>query len=375
MMPALLAPAALIALVALAIPLVIHLARRSAQRPTDFAALRWLRRKAKPRHRIRFDERLLLAVRLVLLSLVALFLAAPALRDGARGGRWIAVVPGATVPVVEGAEVRWLAPGFPPVTGPAPDGALPVASLLRQLDADLPPATRLTVLVPAILNGVDAERPRLSRAVDWRVAGDAMPAPPPSPPAPPPVLAIPPSSDGAAGLRYLSAAAIAWTPPGQPPAIARVVALPPPLAILVRLEAGPLPADVAGWVGRGGTALVSAATPLAGATPVWRDAAGAVLAEAAMAGRGRVIRFTRALTPAAMPELLDADFPARLRGLIDPPAPPPTRVRAADHRPLTGTAAYARPARDLRSWLALAIAALWLGERWLATRRRRGVTP
>ena len=36
-------PAAFAALAALFIPLLIHLARRSEQRPTDFAALRWLR--------------------------------------------------------------------------------------------------------------------------------------------------------------------------------------------------------------------------------------------------------------------------------------------------------------------------------------------
>src|SRR5690606_38671272 len=42
MNPLLLLPAGLTALTALALPLLIHLARRQQQRPTVFAALRWL---------------------------------------------------------------------------------------------------------------------------------------------------------------------------------------------------------------------------------------------------------------------------------------------------------------------------------------------
>ncbi len=53
----LLFPAALAALVALIVPLVIHIARRSEQQPTDFAALRWLNPRPKRRRRLRIDER------------------------------------------------------------------------------------------------------------------------------------------------------------------------------------------------------------------------------------------------------------------------------------------------------------------------------
>ena len=85
MNPALLLPAALAALAALIVPLLIHLARRSEQRPADFAALRWLRQKPKPRHRIRFDEWPLLWLRLLLLALLALWLARPVLFIARRG--------------------------------------------------------------------------------------------------------------------------------------------------------------------------------------------------------------------------------------------------------------------------------------------------
>ena len=68
MNPVLLLPAGLAALAALALPLLVHLSRRQQQRPTVFAALRWLQARPRPRRRIRFDELLLLAVRLLLLA-------------------------------------------------------------------------------------------------------------------------------------------------------------------------------------------------------------------------------------------------------------------------------------------------------------------
>ena len=51
MTPTLLLPLGLAALGTILVPLLLHLARRTEQRPTDFAALRWLRQKPRPRHR------------------------------------------------------------------------------------------------------------------------------------------------------------------------------------------------------------------------------------------------------------------------------------------------------------------------------------
>ncbi|MBP6216624.1 MAG: BatA domain-containing protein, partial [Luteimonas sp.] len=90
----LLLPVALAALAALALPLLLHLARRQQQVPTVFAALRWLRAKPKPRRRIRFDEWLLLSIRLLLLALLAFWLARPALLGVADTTPWIVVAPG-----------------------------------------------------------------------------------------------------------------------------------------------------------------------------------------------------------------------------------------------------------------------------------------
>jgi len=108
---------------------------------------------------------------------------------------------------------------------------------------------------------------------------------------------------------------------------------------------------------------------------VWRDVLGHPLVEGGISGQGQMMRFTRRLAPAEMPELLEAGFPAQLRTLFVPPSVAPTRVMAADYSPLTGGRHFAPSPRDLGGWLAVLIGLVLLGERWLATRRRRGVRP
>ena len=145
MSPALLAPSALGALAVLAIPVVIHIARRTQTRTVAFAALRWLNPRPKRRRRLRIDERMLLAARLALLAAIVLSLAQPVLRGLADSRPVFAVAPGVDAdrlptPQQENARRIWLAPGFPSLDQALPAGSKgqDVASLIRQLDADLP---------------------------------------------------------------------------------------------------------------------------------------------------------------------------------------------------------------------------------------------
>ena len=387
MSPALLLPAALAALAALIVPLLIHLARRSEQRPTEFAALRWLRQKPKPRHRIRFDEWPLLWLRRLLLALLALWLAQPVLFDSADETPWVAVLPGADVAQVRAsvgdaeARVRWLAPGFPKLEEKPPTGVLPFASLLRQLDAELPPGVALTVLVPEQLQGADAMRPQLSRTVQWKVVPGVMPAQKPAS-VTPPGLTVRHVPERADAVRYLRAAALAWRPASDTANYFSSARVDQPLSAdtrtLVWLAPDPLPAAVTDWIEQGGTALLDTDTAFklpAASTVYWRDAIGAPLVEGAAFGVGRVLRFTRPFNTAAMPQLLEPDFPRQLREVLQVPAPAPSRVMARDYAPVIGSAVYAQPPRDLQPWLALLIALMLLAERWLATRRSRGVAP
>ena len=165
--------------------------------------------------------------------------------------------------------------------------------------------------------------------------------------------------------RYIAAAASALGvrdigPPAQ--------AVRPGTRALAWIAPGPIPPAVQAILDRDGTVLVGSTTPVEGAV----QPAGPV--ERIATPRGRLLRFTRPLVPAATPELLDPDFPRRLAAIFAADATPPARVAARDYAPVTGARAYPQPATDLRPWLAVAIAALFLVERLLAT-RRRGVSP
>ena len=381
-MPVLLVPAALYALAALALPLLIHLARRTELRRTDFAALRWLRARPRPRQRPRFEEWPLLILRLLLLAMLVLWLARPVTPappdDAPRVYVVPGIAPGAAAPLLaKGVQGHWLAPGFPPLDTPAPDGPVPVASLVRELDAETPPGARLHILVPAIIEGADAERPRVSRPIDWRIVPGTMAAPPPSR-SKPVRLAI--RTDGRRGdSRYLGAVATAWRDEGERPDIAPLDApLPDRDTVVAWLGSGALPAGLIAWVEAGGQAVIPVDVPVPTGPVVVaaRDAEGRPFLEATALGRGRLFRFTRRLSPPALPALLEPDFPERLRAAIRP-TPAPVRAFAADIAPQEGAAPIHRPAplREWRDALLWAICALFLLERWLATAARRWVAP
>jgi hypothetical protein len=387
MSAALLAPLGLAALAALLPPLLIHLARRDIQRPIDFAALRWLAPRPKPHRRPRLDELVLLGARLVLLTLLALFLARPVIWGESRARTWLVVAPGvdagaARAQAPKAARKLWLTPGFPDLAGPTPVKAAPISSLLRELDAALPRGARLTVAVPAVLDGVDAERPRLSRAVDWRVLPGAAPAPAPHfAPAVAPPIVIRSAPGFEAGARYLRAAATAWSPSpsATAPAIGPLIeALPDDAPAIAWLAPGPLPSAIRDRLARGAVLLLAAEASINGlgpATPLWRDAQGRLLVEGGSLGRGRWRRFARPLASETTPELLQPEFPTQLAGLLADPPPEPARVEARDYHPLVGARAGSPPAQDLRPLLALIVAALFAVERWIATRRQRAQTP
>jgi hypothetical protein len=382
MTPALLLPAALAALAALLIPLVIHIARRTESRTVAFAALRWLNPSPAPRRRLRINELWLLAVRLLLLAAIALWLARPVLWNAEKDVRVIAIAPGlnpAAIEATAGEDDRllWLAPSFPAISDAPPATPANLISLIRQLDSELPPKTEVEIVVPAVLDGVDAERPRLTRRVRWRVVEG--PAPPSAPPLQPPSLTVRFSPTAADSVRFFRAAATAWAAPGTSPAFdAAPVERPIDAEArhLVWLAEGPLPDTVIRWIEAGGTAMLmqGARLPVEDSEVAWSDPLGEPLAFASRFGAGRVLRLTRPLEVAAIPQLLDPRFPDDLMDMLEP-VPPPARIAAAQHAPLIGARPYPRPPLELRDWLALLIALIFGLERWMATRRTRAAAP
>jgi len=243
--------------------------------------------------------------------------------------------------------------------------------------------------VPAQLDGVDGQRPVLSRRVDWRVVAGTPPAAQAAKATatntvPAPVLTVRYSADREAALRYLRAADAAWREPSNKASAPVQDVAPAGQAVseksktLVWLAPGPVPQAVSDWIRTGGIALIDAQATLADAPPMaalWRDDTGATLVEGAGYGKGRLMRLTRALTPQTLPALLEADFPQHLRRLFDVPRPAPARVFARDHAPATGGPVFPQSPRDLQPWLIALIALLFLLERAMASGSRHRVAP
>ena len=393
----LLAPIGLAALAALLWPLLLHLQRQSEARPTPFAALRWIGARLRPRRRIRLEEIFLLLLRLLLVASVALLFARPVMTGAGADKPWVGVATTLDAEALRAAQAPapgkggddndgksladarwfWLAPGFPSIDEPRPGPRQALSSLLREMDAQLPPRTALTVFVPDIVDGLDGERPRLSRKVDWQIvpsrpeAGTAAVKTNPAKPAP---LAIRSSPDRDEASRYLQAAARALGRPVDASDTGRELSK--GARHLAWLSPGPVPASIAQWTRSGGVLVLDAAARMEGASagvPAWRDGEGRVLARESIFGRGRVIRLQSALSAQATPLLLDAGFPDQLESWLDGAAQAPARATAVAAMPRTGGQGYKPVPEPLDAWLALLAVALLLVERWVATRATRGL--
>lgn len=375
-------PSAFLALLALALPVLIHLSRRSQQQRTDFAALRWLQARFRPRRQPIVQEWLLLLLRLLLLALLVLFLAIPVRQHTSAPAHWLVAVPGviwppdAELPSGSSVSRHWLAPGFPEADRPLPPTAVPVASLLRELDARLPAKTRLTVLVPERLHGWDAERPRLQRAVEWRVVKGRTRETASQPEVPAMVLTADPANADRA--RYFRAAYRVWQaqlPEAQQrdlPLLAAEATPPASARIWVVLSAGKIPETARRWVRAGGTLMLApdALTDAGMSDVLWRTEDGSILLEQQALGEGRILQWRQPLNGSQTPQLLDAAFPDQLQAVLTA-MPQPDTASALNQRPRTGAARTIPDPQPLQPWLMMAIALLFLAERVLATRPAR----
>lgn len=181
----LLLPSALFALLALALPLLIHLQRRRETPPPRlFAALAYIDPQARPRQRVRLRDLVLLLLRLLLLAVLAFVLAQPLLH-GRADAPWVLLWPGldpAQVGAVdEEAQLRWLAPGFPRVDAATAPAAEQPFSLLRQVAFERPLEQEIEVRVPRELEGWDGAPLQLGRAIEWTVLPVELAAEPAEP--------------------------------------------------------------------------------------------------------------------------------------------------------------------------------------------------
>ncbi len=387
----LLLPSALLALAALLVPLLVHLVRQTEQTRIQFAALKWLVTRAQPRRRPRFNEWLLLLLRLLLLALLALWLAQPVLHGRADVRPWLVVHPAISLasvpaPASRDEQRHWLAPGFPSLDQPPPRDSTSIASLLRELDATLPAGIAVRVVVPEQFDATDSQRAALGRVIQW------MPIPGTSSlernRTPTAIHAVAYADEAhRVALPYLRAAAKAWNSNGLPssPAselreIGSINEVGTGDTQLLWLASDPLPAQRRAWVQQGGVILLADETAVPSldwqnAEVTWRSADGTPLALRMADGKGAWIRMLVPFDPQALPELLEPTFPDALKALIESTPATAQRTWAAGYTPIhVDIAPIPQTPRPIGALLALLIALLFGIERWLATAARRSVT-
>ena len=369
----LLFPLGLAALAAGLLPLLIHLARRHPYTPLDFAALRWLRAQIRPRQRIRFDDWPLLLVRLMLLAALAFLLARPALTGPAPvPAAWTVVAPGMDAAALRGTAEEgnwhWLAPGFPAIDQAPPASSASLPSLLRELDAQLPAGTALTVHVPDPLPGLDGARLQLSRDVQWHT--QPMPVTPPQTAAALPQLRAH-GEASATAQHWLNALQRAW---GVQATLAplSVDALPERGEIGVWSRSDALPANWQAWLLDGGR-VITAGKPAADARILLRDAEGAPLLWQQRVGHGYLLALPGDWNTTSNAALRDPKLPRALLLALQPPTAP-RLGDARDQAPQRAALPAATPPlREPTPWLLLAIVLLFALERWMASSARRRV--
>ncbi|KAG0954978.1 hypothetical protein G6F31_012993 [Rhizopus arrhizus] len=292
-----------------------HLAAAAADPPRPAPSIR-------PRQRIRFDDWPLLLVRLLLLAALALLLARPALTGPAPlPAAWTVVAPGLDATALRGTAEEgnwhWLAPGFPAIDHAPPVSSASLPSLLRELDAQLPAGTALTVHVPDPLPGLDGARLQLSRDVQWHT--QPMPVTPPQTAVALPRLRVH-SEASATAQHWLNALQRAWG----------VQALPSPLAEDVVPERGEigvwsrndaLPANWQAWLRDGGL-VMRAGKPAASARIVLRDAEGVPLLWQQRIGQGQLLSLPGDWNAASNAALRDPQLPRALLLALQPPTAP-----------------------------------------------------
>jgi hypothetical protein len=348
----LLAPLGLAALAALVLPLLIHLLRKPEDRVVLFAAWRYLAEPARPRERLQLRHWLLLALRLLLIAVLALLLSQTIWRSNDQVASAVTLLwPGAESAAALSTQdhpVQQLSANAP-------------SSELRQIDTDLPPGATLSVIVPEIASGLDAERLRLSRDVQWKIVPGSRPVI-----AEAGALKVSIRSDGSNAAEAATAQALlqAWQSQGRVIEIdsaAQGVPMKPDTGLLFWLGGKP-GTDVDRWIARGGRALISQQADVTTGDAAWRVRA---------QGRGRSLVLSTAFDASKVAALREPAIPAQLAALLLP-EPTIDRALAASVAPLNGAASGRPPGSPLDSMLVLIAALLFAAERlWAARLQRR----
>lgn len=180
-------PAALLGLIALALPLLIHLLARGEFQRIAVATTQFVRERPRLRwRRLQISHPLLLALRMALLALCVLLIAQPfrtlPAGDDDTGERTfvstrLSATQVQTLLDQQAATSHWLAPGFPSLDQPRPvwqPGRL--WSLLDAADQWAPGGVAFNVIAPMPITSPGSLRPTLARNLRWIDGGTAATA-------------------------------------------------------------------------------------------------------------------------------------------------------------------------------------------------------
>lgn len=359
-------PLGLASLAALLVPLIIHLARRRAERPIRVGSLRHLPANAAPRRtHLRFTEPWLLAVRILVLTVLALFIARLFLRGEPpeRAPISMLVVP-STVP---DDSLRIFLPAFDSILRAGAElRRTPMADLwseIAELDATLPAGSTLAIAAPFELR-LPGARPALGSSI----ALHRIPAP----------AASVPASAAPAGrtLQVVLAADSAHTVQARRVAAAFRAVAELRGDSLELVETADAPAGDAWivWLSDADPAPGHLAAVAAGATLLTTHLPGTKARPRSISveplERGRVI-----IAPPLDAPPLDGTFPAFVARIwpdpsrLAPTEPPLRRVATSQLQPAhASTARTAAPRTEPGRALLVLAFALFLFERWLAHR-------
>lgn len=356
-------PLALIGLLALAIPLAIHLLQRGHHATVAIATAQFVPSEYRPQWRLRrLRERWLWLLRSLLLIAAVILVAEPFTTEQAAtadGPAITLVSPAVDAATARGlvpgdADLRWLAPGFPSLDESAPDWR-PRQLLGKVWHAEkmLPSNRPLRVIAPARSAELGSVRPRFARDIQWIDAADTLLAPKPAA-----ELVI--VHDRASDSAHLELLAQAWADAGLPVDVRRLTPqqVEPLTPNLIWLSATPWRDVLA--LDTPGTVVIDASQPPLPGRVVQRDARGhAVLVESVDAAR-RVRRFDY-LMRADTPETNDPTFAvvladAALPQLAQTPPALPVSPTLLQRGALDTSQALRAQRRPLdRTWVAIVL--------------------
>lgn len=382
-------PAALWGLLALVVPVLIHLFNANRGRKRLFAARRFVDpAEAQQMRNVFLTEWFLLLLRCLLIATVVLWLAEPERQPrtefrgpvavlisplAVAGAGSVNLVTASEIARQQGADLRLLAPGFPVVRDRDPEMTVSGGawSLLAELEHHLPDEQQVVLLVADDPRESGWRRPSLDREVS-----EIQVTPATQRPAVSRAIAVVADPDRAADARYLEAALTTMAESGTPLRLVEADQQPDLMFVLGRpsIPAGAIRIQDAGdadlqrrrILRYQGERFDVQVTDADHGIALLATEDGSALASIQRLEEATQLTWHSRFHPDQAAVVGSRVFPDLLEQLLQTADPSLAEEQAPQPAPTSASP------ESLRHLLALLIIVLWLAERWFATRTTRG---